>query len=614
MVLVQRITVILLIFTFFSYALFSQNFHDAVEKGDLAVVRKILKKNPGLAVQVNRLKVLPISTAILNGHTEVAKVLISHMSDMAKLDIKDVTTKTPLIHAASAGNMEVAKLLIAKGADLDLQNVDGRSPLYYAAWQEKEKMVALLIKSGARVNTRTDRGGTPLRIAIQRRNRNIIDLLVTGDARLDIDDKDDGVYLLHQLASLGYHKLVKDLIGRGVDKHSRDKTRRTLLHNAATGGLDNLMADLIKQSKQGGISGTSDVYGSTPLHEAVFHGHKDTVAFLLANGANINLPRPDGTMPLHIAREVGNREMIDLLLKKGAIDKPKVFPELTGDYLGQKEPGKTGVIFAPGIISKAGSHDAITGFFDNKKIFIFSKYPIGLRVNWTQWPNFLMKKTGDKWAEPYQSKLVGKPWFFDLQSVPVGERMIFAWKKNLDGSGSATSIYLWSSIKTVDGWSTPVRFPPPVNQGFDTWPSLSADKTLYFHSRRDDSFGRSDIYMSKLEKGEYKRVKNLGKNINTSYTEHDPFVAPDGSYLLFSSYKSGGYGKDDMYISYRKADGSWTKSINLGAGINSKYSDNRVYVSPDGKYLFYTSTRTGNLDIYWVDASIIKELKPKNLE
>jgi Tol biopolymer transport system component len=192
--------------------------------------------------------------------------------------------------------------------------------------------------------------------------------------------------------------------------------------------------------------------------------------------------------------------------------------------------------------------------------------------------------------------------------------MIFAWRKNLDGSGSATELYLWSSTKTRDGWTNPIRFQAPINQGFDTWPSLSVDKTLYFHSGRPGGLGRSDIYMSQPEKGEYKNVKNLGKIINTKYTEHDPYVAPDGSYLLYSSFKPGGYGEDDIYITYRKVNGTWTTPSNLGDKINSKYSDNRVYVSPDGKYLFYTSTRTGNLDIYWVDAKIIEQLKEKKIK
>lgn len=573
--LIQRISIIILILTVFSFITFAHDIHKAVEMGDLAKVKKLLEKNSKLAVQVNDVKDLPIRAAILNGHTEVAKVLIAYMDDVDAKNIRDIT---PLMYAAYAGNEEITKILIAKGAE---------------------------------INSKTNSGDTPLRIAIERDNHNIIDLLVANNARLDIKDRDDGIYLLHKLTSMGCHKLVMNLIGRGVDINSRDKMNRTLLHNAAAGGLNNLLANLIKQ---GAKPNTSDIYGSTPLHEAVFHGHKDTVTLLLSNGADVNLCRPDGTTPLHIAREYGNQEMTDLLLIKGAKDKPKVFPELKGDYLGQKKPGKLGVIFAPGIISKAESRDLMVGFFNNGKLFITYRYPNGFKGNWTQWPVFLMKKVGEKWTVFYQSKLKGKPWFYNLKSVTEGEQMIFAWKKNLDGSGSASELYLWSATKTHDGWTKPIRFEAPINQGFDTWPSLSADKTLYFFSRRASGMGGADIYMSIPENGEYKSVKNLGKVINTKYTDEDPYVAPDGSYLLYDSNKPGGYGDCDIYITYRKVDGTWTKPINLGDKINSKYYECRAYVSPDGKYLFYTSSRKGNLDAYWVDAKIIEDLKPEELK
>ncbi|MEN8223113.1 MAG: hypothetical protein ABFR36_07615 [Acidobacteriota bacterium] len=76
-------------------------------------------------------------------------------------------------------------------------------------------------------------------------------------------------------------------------------------------------------------------------------------------------------------------------------------------------------------------------------------------------------------------------------------------------------------------------FGPPVNTGFDTWPSLSKDDTLYFISRRTGGEGGIDIYMSRPENGEYRIVTNPGKGVNSKYTDEDPCVAPDGSYDAF---------------------------------------------------------------------------------
>ncbi|MCP4158425.1 MAG: ankyrin repeat domain-containing protein, partial [bacterium] len=238
MKLIQRktvITVILLILTGFSYSTYAQDIHKAVETGDLATVKKLLEKNPKLALQVDQAKDYPIRAAILNGHTEIAELLITYMDNP---DVKDFISKTPLMVAASTGNEKIAALLIAKGAGLNLKTIDGRTPLHYATRQGKEKMAAMLIKKGAKINSQTNKGDTPLRIAIKRHDRRIIDLLLANNAGLKIKDKDDGITLLHKLATLGYHKQVTKLMEQGVDIHSTDGTHRTLLHNAAAGGLD----------------------------------------------------------------------------------------------------------------------------------------------------------------------------------------------------------------------------------------------------------------------------------------------------------------------------------------------------------------------------------------
>ncbi|MCP4896737.1 MAG: hypothetical protein GY906_07135 [bacterium] len=385
---------------------------------------------------------------------------------------------------------------------------------------------------------------------------------------------------------------------------------RTPLHAAAAIGDADLLADLLEQ---GANPDTKDIYGSTPLHEAAFHEHTEAVNLLLGNDAAVDSLRPDGATPLHIARNTGNQKIVDLLLSHGAQDEPFTFPEIRGDYLGQEKPGNTGVIFAPGIISRAESRDLMEGFFDDKSLLITWRYPNDFKGDWTQEPLILMRKIDNRWTAPYPSALIGKSWFYNLERAPIGEKVVFAWTKNLDGSGPARELYLWSSTRTSEGWTDPIRFQAPINQGFDTWPSLTADGSLFFFSRRDGGAGRADIYLSIPDNGEFRTVENLGEAINTEHIEEDPYIAPDGSYLIFDSDRPGGYGKHDLYITYRKPDGGWTEPVNLGESINSEYSENRAFVSPDGKYLFYTSSRTGNLDAYWVDASFIAELKPADI-
>ena len=92
--------------------------------------------------------------------------------------------------------------------------------------------------------------------------------------------------------------------------------------------------------------------------------------------------------------------------------------------------------------------------------------------------------------------------------------------------------------------------------------------------------------------------------------DHDPFIAPDGSYLIWCSDRPGVLGENDLFVSFRTEDGSWTAPLNLGEGVNTAADETRPYVTPDGRFLFFNSTVAGSRDIFWVDASVFLELAP----
>ena len=129
---------------------------------------------------------------------------------------------------------------------------------------------------------------------------------------------------------------------------------------------------------------------------------------------------------------------------------------------------------------------------------------------------------------------------------------------------------------------------------------------MYFSSNkmaaeeREDDF---DIYFSENIDGEFREAIGLSDSVNTSGYEADVFVTPEESY--FCARRPEGLGRGDLYISFKNTDGTWTKSINMGATINSENHELCPFVSKDGKYLFYTS----NQDIYWVSSKIIDELR-----
>ncbi len=97
---------------------------------------------------------------------------------------------------------------------------------------------------------------------------------------------------------------------------------------------------------------------------------------------------------------------------------------------------------------------------------------------------------------------------------------------------------------------------------------------------------------------------------NNVVSENTPYIAPDESYILFAvnDFRNNPY--NDLYISFKKQDGTWCTAINMGNRVNTPSHELYPVVSPDGKYLFFLSSRTGMSFPYWMDAGIIEELKP----
>jgi hypothetical protein len=286
---------------------------------------------------------------------------------------------------------------------------------------------------------------------------------------------------------------------------------------------------------------------------------------------------------------------------------------LKGPYLGQALPDMKAEVFAPGIVSTE-KNETLFGFFISGKIFLFSRTDPDFD-DWRNEPIYIMELKNGIWTKPKLSPYIGKPWYLNLAPLPEGETLYFARWGGGSGKVDPKNLDIWEVKSTEDGWSEPRKLPFPINSDtIDTCPSVSPNGTLYFFSGRKGGIGRDDIYMSRLIQGKHDTVENLGPAVNSQYNDIDPCIAPDESYLIFCSRRPDGFGEIDMYVSFHRKDGSWTQAVNLGKGVNSPAYDWIPFISEDGKYLFFTSNRTGNYDIYWVDAKIIEELKPRELK
>ncbi len=281
---------------------------------------------------------------------------------------------------------------------------------------------------------------------------------------------------------------------------------------------------------------------------------------------------------------------------------------LKGPYLGQKPPSDTAELFAPGIIS-TNENEALFGIFNNGRYIIFDRTSDDFS-DYENYPIYICQEIEGNWSDPTLTEKLGKPWYFNHPDPVNNEKIVYTWWLPLDEYGKIVNIDLWSVRFREGEWEKPTKLPYPVNtKCTDAWPSVTKHEILYFHSSREGGMGSADIYRSIPEEGEYKSVENLGSTINSKWLEHDPCLSSDGRFMVLSSSREGSLGKDDLFVAFLKENGEWSNPVNLGNNINSEASENRPYLTPDGKYLFYTSTRYGNLDIFWVDAKIIESYR-----
>jgi Tol biopolymer transport system component len=214
-----------------------------------------------------------------------------------------------------------------------------------------------------------------------------------------------------------------------------------------------------------------------------------------------------------------------------------------------------------------------------------------------------MKLEEDKWTPPQVVPFSSK--FFDSDDpcfTPDGTKFFFtSWRPEKWFQVTDLSERIWVVERANTGWSKPQLIGEAVNTMDLHWQfSLTRDETLYFASQ-------GDLYRSILVDGEYSIPQKLGEAINTNSREELPFIAPDESYLIFSSNghpdRVGDY---DLFITFRNSDGDWMEVVNLGQNVNSPFQDIYPVVSPDGKYLFFLSNRGGAHNIYWVEFEVLK--------
>jgi len=268
-------------------------------------------------------------------------------------------------------------------------------------------------------------------------------------------------------------------------------------------------------------------------------------------------------------------------------------------YLGQKVPDTVPEVFAPGIISKSEEYEFGSVLSINTDEFFYGV------VRGSRSEILYTKLHGGVWSDAEIVLSHDIYSFNDPMLSPDENQLFFISDMPLRGKGKKKDSDIWYIERTKDGWGEPINIGSPINsERNEYYISFAENGTMYFASNSQAELSETynfDIYKSELISNKFRTPVKLPKPINTSKYEADAFIAFDESYIIFSALRKDGYGRGDLYISFRTSNGGWSKAKNMGEAINNKHHQLCPFVDRDNKFLFFTSNR----NIYWVNAEII---------
>ncbi len=313
------------------------------------------------------------------------------------------------------------------------------------------------------------------------------------------------------------------------------------------------------------------------------------------------------------------------------------FADSGDDYLGQKPPGDEPVVFAPGMVS-TGLYERDVAITPDGDKFYFGLLSQGYATI------ALCKRQNGKWTSPEIAPFSVDPAFMDLEPhiTPDGKQLMFLSTRPREGEEAKpgwTDQDIWVMDRTGKGWGEPYNLGPPVNtDAAEFYPSVTTDGTIYFtRDVQENGKRKSLILRARKVNGTYAEPDILPIAVNPGDNQYNAFIDPDESYLIVCiAGLEDAISHSDYYVCFRNEDDGWRGPINLGDKVNTP--DNTApspYVSPDGKYFFFASTRkivsgdgdakmrvygdfqdqqtemgNGRSDIYWVSASFIEALRP----
>eukprot|EP01132_Coremiostelium_polycephalum_P000001 gene1-1_t len=257
----------------------------------------LLKELITIGVDINttdQMGITALHYAVLAGDEEIVKFLLSKG---ACQNYKDNNQMVPLYIAIRKGHIHLVNLLIA-GAGKDSQDVDGNTALHVAALSRKVEVIKKLVALGADINIKNKQGLMPIHLMTSQDSPSLTPQLI---AALGLSETDKMAHLniaLHNAILAGSLYLTQQLIGLGADVNAKDILGRHPLHVAIQHGYAKMVCPLLSA---GAHIEATDSAGNTALHLAVRKGDLEAVAFLMSHKAEQQVKNKKGETPLYLA-------------------------------------------------------------------------------------------------------------------------------------------------------------------------------------------------------------------------------------------------------------------------------------------------------------------------
>uniref|UniRef100_A0A8C8HLU7 Ankyrin 2 n=1 Tax=Oncorhynchus tshawytscha TaxID=74940 RepID=A0A8C8HLU7_ONCTS len=317
--------------------------HIAARKDDTKSAALLLQNDHNADVQskmmVNRTTesgFTPLHIAAHYGNVNVATLLLNRG---AAVDFTARNGITPLHVASKRGNANMVRLLLDRGSQIDAKTRDGLTPLHCAARSGHDPAVELLLERGAPMLARTKNGLSPLHMSAQGDHVECVKHLLQHKAPVD-DVTLDYLTALHVAAHCGHYRVTKLLLDKRANPNARALNGFTPLHIACKKNRVKVMELLVKY---GAFIQAITESGLTPIHVAAFMGHLNIVLLLLQNGASPDVCNIRGETALHMAARAGQVEAVRCLLRNGALVDARAREDQTPLHIASRL-GKTEIV------------------------------------------------------------------------------------------------------------------------------------------------------------------------------------------------------------------------------------------------------------------------------